>query len=154
MYTLAQQQLSKQHHYDFGLRGIVTLTRYAGKRRRQYGNLLDEEVNATSESEKGREGLNVIKVVVRSVHVALSFASSFSYLYTLKFTLRNYTLMKGASLPFTTYIQLYYYVSLYLYQTQSRAHRLVYLSNYLNFPSSLLYIINLFQEAKVKKKTK
>ncbi|KAK0165141.1 hypothetical protein PV328_003689 [Microctonus aethiopoides] len=44
LYTLAQQQLSKQHHYDFGLRGIVTLTRYAGKRRRQYGNLLDEEI--------------------------------------------------------------------------------------------------------------
>ncbi|XP_063992490.1 dynein axonemal heavy chain 2 [Diachasmimorpha longicaudata] len=44
LYTLAQQQLSQQHHYDFGLRGIVTLTRYAGKKRRQHANLLDEEV--------------------------------------------------------------------------------------------------------------
>lgn len=44
LYTLAQQQLSKQHHYDFGLRGLVTLTRYAGKKRRQYENLLDAEV--------------------------------------------------------------------------------------------------------------
>ncbi|KAG7190743.1 hypothetical protein KM043_006815 [Ampulex compressa] len=44
LYTLAQQQLSKQHHYDFGLRGIVTLTRYAGKKKRLYPNLPDEEV--------------------------------------------------------------------------------------------------------------
>ncbi|XP_034934334.1 dynein heavy chain 2, axonemal [Chelonus insularis] len=44
LYTLAQQQLSKQHHYDFGLRGIVTLTRYAGKKRRQFSNLPDEEI--------------------------------------------------------------------------------------------------------------
>ncbi|XP_068978772.1 dynein axonemal heavy chain 2 [Bombus flavifrons] len=44
LYTLAQQQLSKQFHYDFGLRGIVTLTRYAGKKKRLYPNLPDEEV--------------------------------------------------------------------------------------------------------------
>ncbi|XP_078053365.1 dynein heavy chain 2, axonemal kl-2 [Augochlora pura] len=44
LYTLAQQQLSKQYHYDFGLRGIVTLTRYAGRKKRQYPNLPDEEV--------------------------------------------------------------------------------------------------------------
>ncbi|CAL7938030.1 unnamed protein product [Xylocopa violacea] len=44
LYTLAQQQLSKQYHYDFGLRGIVTLTRYAGKKKRLYPDLPDEEV--------------------------------------------------------------------------------------------------------------
>ncbi|XP_053977121.1 dynein axonemal heavy chain 2 [Hylaeus volcanicus] len=44
LYTLAQQQLSKQYHYDFGLRGIVTLTRYAGKKKRLYPNLPDDEV--------------------------------------------------------------------------------------------------------------
>ncbi|XP_033219684.1 dynein heavy chain 2, axonemal [Belonocnema kinseyi] len=44
LYSLAQQQLSIQHHYDFGLRGIVTLTRYAGKKRRLYPNLPEEEV--------------------------------------------------------------------------------------------------------------
>ncbi|XP_043277760.1 dynein axonemal heavy chain 2 [Venturia canescens] len=44
LYALAQQQLSKQDHYDFGLRGIVTLTRYAGKKRRIYSNLSGEEV--------------------------------------------------------------------------------------------------------------
>ncbi|XP_076632445.1 dynein heavy chain 2, axonemal kl-2 [Colletes latitarsis] len=44
LYSLAQQQLSKQYHYDFGLRGIVTLTRYAGRKKRLYPNLPDEEV--------------------------------------------------------------------------------------------------------------
>lgn len=44
LYSLAKQQLSKQFHYDFGLRGIVTLTRYAGKKRRLYPHLPDEEV--------------------------------------------------------------------------------------------------------------
>nr|XP_012223058.1 PREDICTED: dynein heavy chain 2, axonemal-like [Linepithema humile] len=44
LYSLAQQQLSKQNHYDFGLRGIVTLTRYAGKKKRLYPNLPDDEV--------------------------------------------------------------------------------------------------------------
>ncbi|KAL2735253.1 dynein axonemal heavy chain 2 [Vespula squamosa] len=45
LYTLAQQQLSKQYHYDFGLRGIVTLTRYAGWKKRLHPNLADEEAN-------------------------------------------------------------------------------------------------------------
>ncbi|KAI4504209.1 hypothetical protein M0802_000680 [Mischocyttarus mexicanus] len=45
LYTLAQQQLSKQHHYDFGLRGIVTLTRYAGWKKRLYPDLADDEAN-------------------------------------------------------------------------------------------------------------
>ncbi|XP_011312821.1 dynein heavy chain 2, axonemal-like [Fopius arisanus] len=44
LYSLAQQQLSQQYHYDFGLRGIVTLTRYAGQKRRLHSHLLDEEV--------------------------------------------------------------------------------------------------------------
>ncbi|XP_025155769.1 dynein heavy chain 2, axonemal [Harpegnathos saltator] len=44
LYSLAQQQLGKQCHYDFGLRGIVTLTRYAGKKKRSYPSLPDEEV--------------------------------------------------------------------------------------------------------------
>ncbi|XP_043512192.1 dynein axonemal heavy chain 2 [Frieseomelitta varia] len=44
LYTLAQQQLSKQCHYDFGLRGIVTLTRYAGRKKRLFPKLPDEEV--------------------------------------------------------------------------------------------------------------
>ncbi|CAH1408276.1 unnamed protein product [Nezara viridula] len=44
LFSLAKQQLSKQDHYDFGLRGMVALLRYAGKKRRQHPNLNDEEV--------------------------------------------------------------------------------------------------------------
>ncbi|KAL0129633.1 hypothetical protein PUN28_001711 [Cardiocondyla obscurior] len=44
LYSLAYQQLSKQYHYDFGLRGIVSLTRYAGKKKRLYPHLSDEEI--------------------------------------------------------------------------------------------------------------
>ncbi|XP_014276767.1 dynein axonemal heavy chain 2 isoform X2 [Halyomorpha halys] len=44
LFSLAKQQLSKQDHYDFGLRGMVALLRYGGKKRRQHPNLNDEEV--------------------------------------------------------------------------------------------------------------
>lgn len=36
LYELAKQQLSKQNHYDFGLRSMVALLRYAGNKRRQF----------------------------------------------------------------------------------------------------------------------
>ncbi|KAE8744396.1 hypothetical protein FOCC_FOCC009000 [Frankliniella occidentalis] len=43
--TLAKkQQLSKQDHYEWGLRGLVTLIRYAGKKRRSQSHLPDEQV--------------------------------------------------------------------------------------------------------------
>ena len=38
------QQLSKQDHYDFGLRSMVALLRYAGVKRRAYPNLPEQEV--------------------------------------------------------------------------------------------------------------
>lgn len=44
LYSLAVQQLSKQDHYDFGLRALTSLLRYAGKKRRSCGNVPDEEV--------------------------------------------------------------------------------------------------------------
>jgi dynein heavy chain len=44
MYYLAAQQLSKQDHYDFGLRGMITLLRYAGMKRHAYSKLPDDEV--------------------------------------------------------------------------------------------------------------
>lgn len=44
LYRLAVQQLSKQDHYDFGLRSMVALLRYAGKKRRQIANILEDEV--------------------------------------------------------------------------------------------------------------
>lgn len=44
LYSLAMQQLSKQDHYDFGLRALTSLLRYAGKKRRVCPGITDEEV--------------------------------------------------------------------------------------------------------------
>jgi len=44
LYSLAKQQLSKQDHYDFGLRSMVALLRYAGSKRRVSPTLTDPEV--------------------------------------------------------------------------------------------------------------
>ncbi|XP_076295130.1 dynein heavy chain 2, axonemal kl-2 [Lasioglossum baleicum] len=70
LYTLAQQQLSKQYHYDFGLRGIVTLTRYAGKKKRQYPNLPDDEVIILA-----MKDMNVAKLTSDDLPLFLSITS-------------------------------------------------------------------------------
>ncbi|KAM6163721.1 dynein axonemal heavy chain 2 [Rhynchocyon petersi] len=44
LYSLAVQQLSRQDHYDFGLRALTSLLRYAGKKRRLQLDLTDEEI--------------------------------------------------------------------------------------------------------------
>lgn len=44
LYELAKQQLSKQHHYDFGLRSMVALLRYAGRKRRQFPHENEERM--------------------------------------------------------------------------------------------------------------
>ncbi|KAI4898373.1 hypothetical protein NFI96_012388, partial [Prochilodus magdalenae] len=44
LYCLAVQQLSKQDHYDFGLRALTSLLRYAGKKRRVCPDVADEEI--------------------------------------------------------------------------------------------------------------
>ncbi|XP_071375886.1 dynein axonemal heavy chain 2, partial [Centroberyx affinis] len=44
LYSLAVQQLSKQDHYDFGLRALTSLLRYAGKKRRSCPNVADDEI--------------------------------------------------------------------------------------------------------------
>jgi len=44
VYYLAEQQLSKQDHYDFGLREMIALLRYAGRKRHAYPKLPDDEV--------------------------------------------------------------------------------------------------------------
>lgn len=47
LFSLCRQQLSKQNHYEFGLRGLVALLRYAGQCRRQYSHMPDDEVCTT-----------------------------------------------------------------------------------------------------------
>ncbi|XP_050431508.1 dynein axonemal heavy chain 2 [Adelges cooleyi] len=44
LFSLCKQQLSKQDHYEFGLRGMVALLRYSGQCRRLYSHLPNEEV--------------------------------------------------------------------------------------------------------------
>ncbi|XP_054461370.1 dynein axonemal heavy chain 2-like [Anoplopoma fimbria] len=44
LYSLAVQQLSKQDHYDFGLRSLTSMLRYAGKKRRSCTKVPDEEI--------------------------------------------------------------------------------------------------------------
>ena len=46
LYSLAVQQLSKQDHYDFGLRALVSVLRYAGRKKRANPTMADEEVSA------------------------------------------------------------------------------------------------------------
>ncbi|XP_073321620.1 dynein axonemal heavy chain 2 [Pagrus major] len=44
LYSLAAQQLSKQDHYDFGLRALISLLRCAGKKRSSFPKVPDEEI--------------------------------------------------------------------------------------------------------------
>jgi len=44
------QQLSKQDHYDFGLRALVSVLMYAGRKKRANPNMLDEEVSLSHSS--------------------------------------------------------------------------------------------------------
>ncbi|CAM4712383.1 unnamed protein product [Caretta caretta] len=44
LYSLAMQQLSKQDHFDFGLRALTSLLRYAGKKLRVHPDITNKEM--------------------------------------------------------------------------------------------------------------
>ena len=44
LYQLSMQQLSKQDHYDFGLRSLTSVLRHAGRKKRAQPNISDEEI--------------------------------------------------------------------------------------------------------------
>eukprot|EP00116_Pleurobrachia_bachei_P007589 sb/3467851/ len=44
LYSLAVQQLSQQEHYDFGLRALVSVLKYAGRKKRLLTEYPDEEI--------------------------------------------------------------------------------------------------------------
>ncbi|XP_006863561.1 PREDICTED: dynein heavy chain 2, axonemal [Chrysochloris asiatica] len=62
LYSLAVQQLSRQAHYDFGLRALTSLLRYAGKKRRLQPDLTDEEVLLLSMRDMNIAKLNSVDV--------------------------------------------------------------------------------------------
>ncbi len=44
LYALSSKQLSKQDHYDFGLRALVSVLKYAGRKKRVQLETPDEEI--------------------------------------------------------------------------------------------------------------
>lgn len=45
LFSLCERLLSKQKHYEYGLRGLIELTKYAGKCKRENSIVPDDEVN-------------------------------------------------------------------------------------------------------------
>ncbi|XP_068690063.1 dynein axonemal heavy chain 2-like [Montipora foliosa] len=68
LYSLAVQQLSKQDHYNFGLRALTSVLRYAGKKKRANPDMSDEELRTAIEKDIKEFGLKphpstILKVI-------------------------------------------------------------------------------------------
>jgi dynein heavy chain, axonemal len=70
MYKLAVQQLSKQDHYDFGLRALVSMLLYAGRKRQALTNMPQEEVLVLS-----MKDMNVAKMTASDLPLFLAIMS-------------------------------------------------------------------------------
>ncbi|CAM4626802.1 unnamed protein product [Lepidochelys kempii] len=62
LYSLAVQQLSKQDRFDFGLRALTSLLRYAGKKLRVHPDITNKEVRCPRDPALG-EALGPCQVV-------------------------------------------------------------------------------------------
>ncbi|PVD19154.1 hypothetical protein C0Q70_21718 [Pomacea canaliculata] len=89
LYSLAMQQLSKQDHYDFGLRALVSVLRYAGKKKRSNPNMSDEEILLLS-----MKDMNIAKLT--SVDLPLFNAIMSDLFPGVETPLIDYSKLKGA----------------------------------------------------------
>ena len=77
LYSLAVQQPSQQEHYDFGLRALVSVLKYAGRKKRALPEYPDEEILLLA-----MKDMNVAKLTSGWTRIWLSFQDGF--------TLRNF----------------------------------------------------------------
>ena len=70
LYKLAVQQLSKQDHYDFGLRALVSLLLYAGRKREAMPDVPQEEIIVLS-----MKDMNVAKMTAADLPLLMGIMS-------------------------------------------------------------------------------